>query len=328
MYYCQIMKLNKQIQSLLLLLGMVLCSSISTIVIAQTNDEIDATIQLYPTSVDTPEELSKFITRDFNTDEAKVRAIYTWLIQNVSYNPEEYKLFNYSFKNYRERNTKEEKTRRKIINHTLQTGSAVCEGYAMVFEKLCQLQNIDNYLVRGDTKTNFNDIGRTFANNHMWNVAIIEGKPFLFDATWGAGRYTTKFIKEPSYYYYKTAPDLLINTHYPQQYEDAFLNEDLSTTQFFDRPLIIKHGFTFGDIISREKSGVIDQQLYNGEVVFKVVTTVDEVSYSFGNETFVLDSSSVEISDNETTFTIPLSLGIDKLLVYFDGKPALGYLIE
>ncbi|GER60432.1 hypothetical protein ULMA_25400 [Patiriisocius marinus] len=63
-------------------------------------------------------------------------------------------------------------------------------------------------------------------------------------------------------------------------------------------------------------------------MVFKVATPVDEVSYSFGNETFVLDSSSVESFDNETTFTIPLTLGIDKLLVYFDGKPALGYLVN
>ena len=202
------MKLSKCSLFKKYLLGiLLLLSSNISLSIAQSNDVIDATIELYPTSVNTPEELSKFITRDFKTDEAKIRAIYTWLIQNVAYNPAEYKLFNYSFKNYRERNVKEEKTRRQIINHTLQTGSAVCEGYAMVFEKLCQLQGIDNYLVRGDTKTNFNDIGRTFANNHMWNVAIIEGKPYLFDPTWGAGKYNTKFIKEPSYYYYKIKPE-------------------------------------------------------------------------------------------------------------------------
>lgn len=311
------------------LLGFISIFSISfTAIIAQTNDEIDATIQLYPTAVDSPEQLSKFITRDFKSEEAKVRAIYTWLIQNVAYNPKEYELYNYSFKNYRERNTKEEKTRKKIINHTLQTGSAVCEGYAMVFEKLCQLQGIDNYLVRGDTKTNFNDIGRTFANNHMWNVAIIDGKPYLFDATWGAGRYTSKFIKEPSYYYYKIKPEYLINTHYPKQFEDAFITENLSTTTFIERPLIIKRGFAFCQIISEEKTGVLKQESYNGAITFKVATTVDEVSYSFGNETFVLDSASVKNFDNETTFTIPLALGIDKLLVYFEGKPALGYLVR
>lgn len=319
---------KKQKYILTSLLGILFFLSSITLHYAQTNREIDATIELYPTTVNSPEELSKFITRDFTTDEAKVRAIYTWLINNVAYNPDEYKLFNYSFKNYRERNAKEEKTRKNIIKHTLKTGSAVCEGYAMVFEKLCQLQGIDNYIVRGDTKTNFNDIGRSFANNHMWNVAIINGKPYLFDATWGAGKFTTKFIKEPTYYYYKIPPKNLINSHYPQQYEDAFLNEDLSPTAFFERPLLIKQGITINDIVSDQKSGVINQQMYNGVLTFNVAISVDEVAYSFGNSKITLESNQVEKFENETVFSIPLELGVDKLLIYFDGKPALGYLIK
>jgi hypothetical protein len=323
------MKLNKLMLHKRYLLGIALLfSSFFSVTTAQTNAIIDATIELYPTSVNSPEELSEFITRDFKTEESKVRAIYTWLIQNVAYNPDAYKLFNYSFKNYRERNAKEEKTRHRIINHTLQTGNAVCEGYAMVFEKLCRLQGIENYLVRGDTKTNFNDIGRTFSTNHMWNVAIVDGKSFLFDATWGAGKYTTKFIKEPSYYYYKIAPEHLINSHYPKQIEDAFLTSAPSKRTFFERPLLIKHGIIFSDIDSEQKTGVIQQELYDGAITFKVARTIGVISYSYGNETRVLDSSIVDSQDNSTIFTIPLALGTDKLLIYFDGKPALGYLVR
>ena len=102
-------------------------------VFSQDYERVDATIELYPERFDSPEEFSKFLTRDFSTEEETVRAIYTWLIHNVSYDPEEYKKFNYSFTNYRERNQKEEKTRKKIILRTLQKGVAVCEGYAMVF---------------------------------------------------------------------------------------------------------------------------------------------------------------------------------------------------
>ena len=77
---------------------------------AQDYERVDATIQLYPTSFNAAEELSAFITRDFISEEEKVRAIYTWIIMNVAYEPDEYKQFNYNFKNYRERNLKEEKT--------------------------------------------------------------------------------------------------------------------------------------------------------------------------------------------------------------------------
>ena len=64
---------------------------------SQDYERVDATISLYPTSCKNPEELSKFISRDFISEEDKVRAIYSWIIQNVSYNPDEYKKFNYKF---------------------------------------------------------------------------------------------------------------------------------------------------------------------------------------------------------------------------------------
>jgi transglutaminase/protease-like cytokinesis protein 3 len=175
-------------------------------VCAQDFDRTDATIQLYPETFDEVAQFDRFLSRDFNTDEEKVRAIYSWLINNISYDPDAYKLFNYNFKDYRERNQKEERSRKKIIEHTLRTGKAVCEGYAMTFEKLLTLQGIDNYLIQGDTKTHFKDIDRKFDLSHMWNAIKIDDSWYLFDTTWGAGKYTSKFVKEPSYYYYQIAP--------------------------------------------------------------------------------------------------------------------------
>jgi hypothetical protein len=78
----------------------------SFLMTAQDYERVDATIQMYPRSFNAAEELSTFITRDFISEEEKVRAIYTWIIMNVAYEPDEYKQFNYNFKNYRERNLK------------------------------------------------------------------------------------------------------------------------------------------------------------------------------------------------------------------------------
>ncbi|MEM7085286.1 MAG: transglutaminase domain-containing protein [Bacteroidota bacterium] len=306
---------------LLLLFNLLLCHFIS----AQDYETVDATIQLYPTSFNAPEELSAFITRDFISEEDKVRAIYTWIIMNVAYEPDEYKQFNYNFKSYRERNLKEEKTRNKIIKRTLSKGIAVCEGYAMLFERLCELQGISNYLVRGDIKTNFNDIGRPFKNTHMWNVVTIEGKSYLYDATWGAGKYHGKFIKEPNYFYYKTPPNLFAKTHCPQMPEDAFLTENLTREDFAAMPLVIQEQLTLNDI-DNPKKGLISSRDGDGYVNFSLRNVQpSKIEYSYGADKKALEFSK---EGEAISFVIPIELGKENLLIYFDDKPALGYKIK
>lgn len=293
---------------------------------AQDFEQVDATIKFYPKSFDEVTELSEFITRDFKTDEEKLRAIYGWIINNVRYDPDEYDVFNYRFKNYRERNAKEEVTRKKIIQRTLQKGVAVCEGYAMLFEKLCELQGIQNYLVRGDVKTNFKDIGRPFQKIHMWNVAYINDHPFLFDPTWGAGKYNQKFIKEPSYYWYKTEPTQFIKSHYPDLVEDAFLEINVSKQTFAKFPLIIQKDMVVADVIS-PRYGVVSSVENPKAILFQLKTPAPKVisySYDFGNKKKLVDFS---IHDKLLTFEIKTRAG-KNLIVYFNDAPALAYKVE
>jgi transglutaminase/protease-like cytokinesis protein 3 len=291
----------------------------------QDYEIIDATIELYPTNFSSAEELSKFISRDFTSEEGKVRAIYTWIIRNVAYDPEEYKQFNYNFKNYRERNSKEEITRKKVIQRTLEKGIAVCEGYAMLFERLCELQGVSNYLVRGDIKSNFNDIGRPFKKVHMWNVAMIDGQAFLFDPTWGAGKYNGKFVREPSYFYYKTPPEQLIKTHYPHLQEDTFLTKIFTREDFAAIPLLINENLLLSDIQS-PSHGVISTLDEDGMIDFSIRNIVpSRISYSFGNKKKEITFSELE---GGIQFSIPITLGKENLLIYFDDKPALGYKVK
>ena len=286
---------------------------------------VDATIQLYTKTLRNAEDLSRFISRDFSTEEDKVRAIYSWLINNVSYKPSEYKMFNYTFAKYRERNKKEEITREKIIERTLQTGRAVCEGYAFVFEKLCQLQGIDNYLIRGDTKSHFNDIGRSFKKNHMWNAAKIDGEWYLFDTTWGAGKYDEKFIKEPTYFYYKIAPEQLIKNHYPEMVEDSFLTSPISFTEFKRLPLIISNELLPEAIIS-PKEGVLNSNSSMNEIFFELKTKAPkQIQYAYD---IIKETVPFIENDGILTFTIPVQIGSHSLLIYFDDEPVLGYKIE
>jgi|GEM_PF-458812 len=293
---------------------------------AQDFAQVDATIKLYPTNFDEVSELSDFIARDFKTDEEKIRAIYGWIINNIAYNPEEYDAFNYKFKNYRERNSKEEITRIKIIQRTLQKGTAVCEGYAMLFEKLCELQGIQNYLVRGDIKTSFKDIDRPFQKIHMWNVAYIDEEPFLFDATWGAGKYNQKFIKEPSYYWYKTDPKQFIKSHYPDLVEDAFIDFIFRKETFANLPLIIKQDLLIEDV-KRPENGMISSLGNEKEITFLLkIEPPKSISYSynFGKIEKIKKFKSV---DGFLEFKIKTK-SRSNLIVYFNNEPALAYKVE
>ncbi len=303
-------------------LSLILCLLAFPMVFGQDYARIDATIELYPESFDNIEDLSAMIRRDFNTDEEKVRGIYSWIIRNVAYDPGEYKKFNYNFKNYRERNSKEEKVRELTIERTLRNGVAVCEGYAMLFEKLCNLQGISNYLVRGDIKTHFKDIGRPFEKIHMWNVAVIEGQGFLFDPTWGAGKYQGKFIREPSYFYYKTPPELFIKTHYPELQEDTFLGSLIPPEVYANWPLIIIEDMTQDDI-EIPLSGIIDTETSLGQIDFGIRwDTSVAVSYSFGSEKVEVNTS----DDNGLLrFAVPFELGQQNLLIYFNDEPAIAF---
>ena len=293
---------------------------------AQSFEQVDATIKFYPKSFDEVTELSNFITRDFTTDEEKVRAIYGWIIHNVRYDPDEYDVFNYKFKNYRERNAKEEVTRKKIIRRTIQKGVAVCEGYSMLFEKLLELQGIQSYLVRGDIKTNFKDIGRPFQKIHMWNVAYLNNQPYLFDPTWGAGKYNQRFIKEPSYYWYKTQPEQFIKTHYPDLVEDAFLDINVSKQTFAKYPLVIQKDMVIDDVVT-PRDGVISSLEYPKEIPFQLITKAPKVisySYDFENKKKMVDFT---VQEGMVSFPVKTKSG-KNLIIYFNNEPALAYKVN
>jgi hypothetical protein len=293
--------------------------------LAQDLNRVDASLELYPEHFEEASALADMIRRDFTDQEEQLRAVYGWIIRNIAYEPDEYKRFDYSFKNYRERNKKEEKTRQQIIRHTVSSGKAVCEGYAMLFEKLCNDLGIDNYLVRGDIKTHFKDIGRPFKRVHMWNIAILDGQPYLFDSTWGAGKYRDRFIREPSYFYYKAPPGIFVNTHFPAVEADNLLDGKVSREDFESWPLIIDQQLSMDHVI-RPRMGILDSRSVNGAFQFKIrVEAGTRVSYDLGGKKRELE---VEQEGETLSFSIPFKLGQSNLLIYFNDKPALAYKIK
>lgn len=309
------------------LLSLWLVMAFGSMSFAQDAQRVDAIITLYPKQLSSAEQLSEFISRDFTHPEDKLRAIYGWIINNIAYDPDEYKALDYSFTTVKERNEKQSNFRFELIERVLDKGVAVCEGYAMLFERLCELQDIQSYLVRGDTKASLADINRDYNTSHMWNIAFINEQAVLLDPTWGAGKYNgQKFIKEPTYRYFMTAPEQLIRTHYPLDYADSLLNWELSQADFLKAPIVIDPGILNGQEVL-PALGTLSSKVASGNWEFFVpYATPVKVSYSFGEDVESLGTISPE--NNLLEFSVPAALGASFLIVYFNDSPSLAYRIE
>lgn len=166
---------------------------------SQDLSKVDKVIKSYP-YLSSIEELAKKIDFSFNTDLEKAKAAYTWLTLNIVYYKEETSLLKapesifYTSKEDLEYRMKwlRRTSDNKVISETFKNRKGVCEGYALIFSKICDLLSIENELIKGYVKILPKQIGSLAKNkNHIWNTVKINGNWVLLDVTFGVG---TNFI--------------------------------------------------------------------------------------------------------------------------------------
>lgn len=123
--------------------------------------------------------LAQQLTAPFTSLTDKARAIFTWLHHNIEYNVEAF------FGN---------RVKGSTPQSTLQTGLAVCEGYAALFTNLATYAGLESRVIVGHGKGyGYNPLGPgsplpPYEAGHAWNVVRIDdGEWKLIDACWGAG---------------------------------------------------------------------------------------------------------------------------------------------
>ena len=307
----------------ILLVSLAFCQS--AMMLGQDYEKVDATVSFYPERFTSDQEFAAQIKKDFTDPKEQLRAGYSWLIHNVAYDPQEYYTYKFQYRILEERNEKMAETREGIIQRTLQRGTAVCEGYALTLERLCELLGIQAYVVRGDTKTQPSDIGRPFDKNHMWMIATIQNRPMLLDPTWGAGRYNGKFIKSPSYDYYDTKPSQFLKSHYPEVFEDAYVSFDLSKEAFSKQPLVIDKRLTIHKVSPKE-GAIKAKKLANGIIFSLDGIKAEEVSYTLdGSEKTKVDFS---VENNTLLAMIAVKTKAQSFVIYVDDAPVIAYRIK
>ena len=128
--------------------------------------------------------ISQVLTRKFPEPKEKVRAIFTWIALNISYDLKA------------GRNNENSKTGSDEI---LKTRKASPAGYAGLFQDMCSVQKIRCLTVEGYTKYKAEDINeKPDEFNHTWAVVQLGQSPdtwFYVDPTWGSG-YTDDNMKK------------------------------------------------------------------------------------------------------------------------------------
>jgi len=199
------------------------------VLIGQTkNNYVDSIVESkHIKSIVDYDDLADQITDSFKTDTEKVRGIFYWMTQNISYDHK-------AIDTYVPNLVVDEDFDEKAIRRTLRTKKGICNDYALVFKALCNREDIVCEKITGYAVTEkpFFTLKYQYEDNsnHAWNAVKINHKWYLIDVTWATS--VTKGIDET---YYLTKPEILILDHHPSEEKWQLLNEPVTMKEFIEK---------------------------------------------------------------------------------------------
>lgn len=119
------------------------------------------------------EKLALRITRNLESDSAKVYAIHCWITHHIRYDVHKYLKYDYSS---------------VPLKKILRSRKAICTGYSELFNELCHHAGLISVSVPGYTNTPNTDLNdKYYLDEHIWNAVYINQEWKLIDACWDAG---------------------------------------------------------------------------------------------------------------------------------------------
>jgi hypothetical protein len=176
--------------------------------------------------------LTKQLTSPFPEQVLKVRAIFRWITENIAYDFKFYNKYYYNGKEPKafscEGDSMECQIKLRVweagyISKVLDKKKAVCQGYSMLFKKMCDIAGIQSEIISGYVRTEYYEVGTPGDLDHAWNAVLLNGDYYLVDATWAAGGCTkdddgklTGFHKHFKEYYWLTPAAEFARNHFPE----------------------------------------------------------------------------------------------------------------
>ena len=150
--------------------------------------------------VESLDQLCKTVKKKFLTEADIVRAAFTWVANNISYD--------YSMLlpgNYRE----------KVAHETFAGRKGICGDFSRLMMHVCQQCGIPSRFIVGPSSTTNEYIGDLDEHRHAWVAAKVEDRWMLCDPTYAGTGSTSRALMRPNFYasWFDVAPQLLIHTH-------------------------------------------------------------------------------------------------------------------
>lgn len=237
-----------------------------------------------------PQTLVNYLIKPAKNEWQKVRAIFIWITDNVTYDVDSYI------------NNKVTFEKCKAMNVFL-TRKGVCSGYANLFEFLCGFAELDCKVVQGYAKGVGHYYGKVYNNiNHAWNVIEIDGQMHLFDVTWASGYYEYEsFNKKINEFWWDTPPAKFITTHFAEDRNFNYLNYSVSKREFelmaeiLENPKIYPKQ-KFEDYKIKQFSNYISKyQYYQYPQSYSYTQPSDNMTYKYGTFIPEINPSSLRI---------------------------------
>jgi len=167
-------------------------------------------------------KLARKLTKDTKTEHEKFRVLFRWITNNIEYG--------YS-------------NRTDDPKIALKTKKAVCEGYAVLLEKMCKSVNIECIVIKGYTKQLESGIGKRLTKiDHAWNAVKLHGSWYLVDITWATSYddvQNRRFVKRFDSKYFLSNPEYFVVKHLPEKLEWQLLEKKVTKEQFINSPYIL-----------------------------------------------------------------------------------------
>ncbi len=169
--------------------------------------------------------LARVLSDGCQNEKEMARSFFIWIAENIQYDLRT----RGDLKFVSSEKTEELQTPEQVIKRK----KAICAGYTNLFNALCQHAGIRALKVVGLAKIGSSKVS---TNGHAWSIICADGQWAFVDATWGAGYEDTKtgkYVKKLDDKYFFTAPELLLEDHYPNDPLFQCLPNPLTLNEFY-----------------------------------------------------------------------------------------------
>jgi hypothetical protein len=258
-------------------------------------------------------QLSQKLTRNLDSTDEKYRALFAWVAYNISYDLAAYK---------------NPKLRTMDAQVVFKTKKAVCAGYASLFKKLCELNQLPCEIISGSAST-ISNIGKQYNDipNHDWNAIFINNQWYLCDVTWAAGyvdfsKNAFRFEFKPLYF---CCPShFFANDHFPKNGK-WLLGANTSKETFNQSAYYYYPCIELNIQITTPKKGVISINSYKDSTFqFKTPYTIKRISIKGNNQKKSIEVAFKQDGEIVTFFYLPQN-SLQSFIIYINNKSCLQY---